>query len=207
MKHSGQLGFAPRLIPRVILDGAPVAVGPGPGSSWPTAPGCGAAAGASSAGPAAVRGGDPRTDPRHRAPSPRHAAGWTTAAATTIRSGSNSGVPPTSPATRRACRSRWARGKSAETAARSALAAADQDLYPRNHAIYTVRLASVLTRLSQLDEAIEVTTAAVQKAKLLRGSQRISLDLRHTVDLLSRQSYAPARTFATAARRLLATAA
>ena len=94
----------------------------------------------------------------------------------------------------------------AERAARAALAAADHAAFPRNHTIYTVRLASVLTRVGQLDEAIDVTSRAVQNADLLRGSRRISTDLRRTVDLLGQQSYPPARTFAVAAQRLLAAA-
>ena len=57
----------------------------------------------------------------------------------------------------------------AERAARAALASADRDAFPRNHTIYTVRLASVLTRVGQLDEAIDVTSRAVQNADLLRG--------------------------------------
>jgi hypothetical protein len=95
-------------------------------------------------------------------------------------------------------------GKTAEAAARSALASADSVAFPRNHTIYTVRLASVLTHLGQLDEAIDVTSRAVQNAELLRGSGRISSDLQRTVDRLGQQSYAPAKNFATAARRLLA---
>ena len=96
-------------------------------------------------------------------------------------------------------------GRAAETAARSALASADHEAFPRNHTIYTVRLASVLTHLGQLDEAIDVTSRAVQDAELLRGSRRISADLQRTVDRLGQQSYAPAKTFAAAAQRLLAT--
>jgi hypothetical protein len=95
-------------------------------------------------------------------------------------------------------------GKTAEAAARSAVASADPVAFPRNHAIYTVRLASVLTHLGQLDEAIDVTSRAVQNAELLRGSGRISSDLQRAVDRLGQQSYAPAKTFAAAARRLLA---
>lgn len=98
------------------------------------------------------------------------------------------------------------RDKAAESSARSALAAADQVAFPRNHTIYTVRLAAVLTQLGQLDEAIDVTTRAVRKVELLRGSRRIGSDLRRTVDLLGRQPYTPARTFAIAAQRLMAAA-
>ncbi len=98
------------------------------------------------------------------------------------------------------------RARPAEVAARSALASADVELFPRNHAIYTARLASVLTHLGQLDEAIAVTSSAVENAELLRSSRRISADLQRTVDHLGRQSYAPARDFAAAAHRLLAAA-
>lgn len=98
------------------------------------------------------------------------------------------------------------RARLAEAAARSALASADPHLFPRNHAIYTVRLASVLTHTGQLDEAMAVTGAAVEKAELLRGSRRISTDLRRTVDHLGRQPYAPAQDFAVAAQRILAAA-
>jgi hypothetical protein len=72
--------------------------------------------------------------------------------------------------------------------------------------IYTVRLAAVLTHLGHLDEAIDVTTNAVKNVDVIRGSRRISADLHRTVGLLGQQPYAPARTFAAAARRLLAAA-
>jgi hypothetical protein len=98
-------------------------------------------------------------------------------------------------------------GKSAETAARASLANVDVKAFPRNHLGSTVGLGSVLTRLDQLNEAIAVTSDAVQRADTVRGSGRIVSDLRHTVDLLGQQNYPPARTFATAARRLLPTSA
>jgi hypothetical protein len=63
----------------------------------------------------------------------------------------------------------------------------------------------VLTRLGQFDEAINVTDTAVQRAGLISGSQRVTADLRQTVTLLGKQSYAPAREFAGAARQLLTT--
>lgn len=94
-------------------------------------------------------------------------------------------------------------GKSAEIAARVALTTVDAEAFPRNHTLYTARLGSVLTWLGQLDEAIAVTSDAVQRVDAVRGSGRIVSDLHHTVDMLGQQSYPPARTFATAARRLL----
>jgi transcriptional regulator with XRE-family HTH domain len=94
-------------------------------------------------------------------------------------------------------------GKSAEVTARSALSNADTEAFPRNHTFYTVGLASILTRLGQLDEAISVTSDAIHGAQEIRGSGRIIVDLRRTVDLLGQQKYEPATTFATAARRLL----
>jgi hypothetical protein len=42
-------------------------------------------------------------------------------------------------------------GRSAESAARAALATADAHAFPRNHILYTVRLGSVLTQLGQLE--------------------------------------------------------
>jgi hypothetical protein len=60
-----------------------------------------------------------------------------------------------------------------QVAARAALAAPDHAAFPRNHTIYTVRLTSVLTRVGQLDRAIDVTSRAVQNADLPRGSRRI----------------------------------
>ncbi len=95
------------------------------------------------------------------------------------------------------------RAASAEASARAALASADAATFPRNHTIYTVRLGSVLTHLGQLDEAIAVTGDAVQRARALRGSRRVTIDLHSTVDALARQNYAPAQAFASAARRLL----
>ncbi|MGH3867371.1 MAG: hypothetical protein ACRDQ4_14765 [Pseudonocardiaceae bacterium] len=92
-------------------------------------------------------------------------------------------------------------GKSAEVAARAALASVNVEAFPRNHTLYTVGLASVLTQLGQLDEAISVTTDAMHQE--FRGSGRVIANLRRTVDLLGQQKYPPATTFATAARRLL----
>jgi hypothetical protein len=66
-----------------------------------------------------------------------------------------------------------------------------------------VRLGTVLTHLGQFDEAISVTRTAVQGVYAVRGSGRIVADLRRTVDMLGKQNYPPARTFATAARRLI----
>ncbi len=95
------------------------------------------------------------------------------------------------------------RGQSAEMAARVALTSVDATAFPRNHTGYAVDLGSVLARLGQLDEAISVTSDAIQLVNAVRGSHRIVSDLRHTIDLLGQQEYTPARTFATAARRLL----
>ncbi|MFC5141019.1 helix-turn-helix domain-containing protein [Actinomycetospora rhizophila] len=94
----------------------------------------------------------------------------------------------------------------AETSARAALATADERRFPRNHAIYSARLGSVLARRGQLDEAISVTADAVKRIDQLSGSRRIVADLTTTVDHLGTRSYAPAQHFATAARRLLAAA-
>lgn len=94
-------------------------------------------------------------------------------------------------------------GKSAELAARTALANADTEEFPRNHILYTISLASILTQLGQLNEAISLTSDAVHGVQNLRGSGRAIVNLHRTVDLLSQQNYPPAKTFATAARRLL----
>ena len=45
-------------------------------------------------------------------------------------------------------------------------------------------LADALTHVGQLDEAIDVAAHAVRNVELLRGSRRITSDLRQTVDLL-----------------------
>jgi transcriptional regulator with XRE-family HTH domain len=94
-------------------------------------------------------------------------------------------------------------GKSAELAARTALSNADAEVFPRNHTLYTIGLATILTQLGQLDEAISVTSDAIHGVHEIRGSGRAIAKLRHTVDLLGQQKYPPATTFATAARRLL----
>lgn len=94
----------------------------------------------------------------------------------------------------------------AEKSARAALASADEQRFPRNHAIYSARLGGVLARAGQLDEAIAVTSDAVKRIDQLSGSRRIVADLSATVDDLGRRSYAPAKQFATAARRLLTAA-
>lgn len=94
-------------------------------------------------------------------------------------------------------------GRSAESAARAALTSVDQDAFPRNHTLYTVRLSSILTRRGQLDEAITVTSEAIEGAHAVGGSRRAFSDLHRTVNLLEQQKYPPATTFAAAARRLL----
>ena len=71
-------------------------------------------------------------------------------------------------------------GVAAEKAARSALSTADEQRFPRNHAIYSVRLGAVLTKTGQLDEAIAVTTNAVKRIDQISGSQRIINDLKET---------------------------
>ncbi|MGH3792273.1 MAG: hypothetical protein ACRDQ9_16070, partial [Pseudonocardiaceae bacterium] len=94
-------------------------------------------------------------------------------------------------------------GKSAELAARAALASSDADAFPRNHIAYTVGLASILTQRGQLDEAISVTSDTIHGIQEVQGSGRIIADLHRTLDLLGQQKYAPAKDFAGAARLLL----
>jgi transcriptional regulator with XRE-family HTH domain len=93
--------------------------------------------------------------------------------------------------------------KLAETAARRALASVDTQAFSRNHTSYASHLGLVLTRYGQFDEAIVVTSDAVQQVDSVRGSGRIVARLNRTVDLLGQQGYPPAKMFATAARRLL----
>ncbi|MGA9311272.1 MAG: helix-turn-helix transcriptional regulator, partial [Pseudonocardiaceae bacterium] len=93
-------------------------------------------------------------------------------------------------------------GKSAEVAARTALATVDATSFPRNHTLYAAGLGSILTQRGQLDEAINVTSQAIQGAHAVRGSGLAVSNLRQVVDLLGQQKYLPAKTFATAARRL-----
>ncbi|MBV9139922.1 MAG: helix-turn-helix domain-containing protein [Pseudonocardiales bacterium] len=97
-------------------------------------------------------------------------------------------------------------GKAAEVAARTALASVDATAFPRNYTSYTASLGLVLAQRSQLDEAISVTTEAIQAVHAGHGSGRIVTRLHRTLDLLEQQKYPPATTFATAARRLLPTA-
>jgi transcriptional regulator with XRE-family HTH domain len=94
-------------------------------------------------------------------------------------------------------------GKPAEVAARTAIASVDATSFPRNHTLYAAGLGSILTQRGQLDEAISVTSQAIQGAHAVRGSGLAISNLRHVVDLLGQQKYPPAKTFATAARRLL----
>lgn len=96
------------------------------------------------------------------------------------------------------------KGKAAENAARTAVENVDAIAFPRNHILYTVHLGTVLTRLGQLEEAISVTRTAIQGVTAVHGSGRITTDLHRTIDLLGKQNYPPAKTFATAARRLIA---
>ncbi len=94
-------------------------------------------------------------------------------------------------------------GTAAEEAARAAFSSVDAATYPRNYTIYAVRLGSTLVQRGQLDEAIAVTSEAVQHVAAVRGSRRIISDLHNTVNLLDRQNYAPATNFASTARQLL----
>ncbi|MBV9143751.1 MAG: helix-turn-helix transcriptional regulator [Pseudonocardiales bacterium] len=97
-------------------------------------------------------------------------------------------------------------GKAAEVAARTALATVDATASPRNHTLYAASLGAVLAQRGQVDEAISVTTKAIQGAPAVCGSGLVVASLHRTVDLLGQQKYPPATTFATAARRLLPTA-
>ncbi|MDQ2884273.1 MAG: helix-turn-helix domain-containing protein [Actinomycetota bacterium] len=93
--------------------------------------------------------------------------------------------------------------KPAEAAARTALASVDANVFPRNHTAYAVGLGAILTQHGQLDEAISITGEAIQGVAAIRGSGRAVTNLHHTVDMLGQHRYPPAKTFATAARRLL----
>lgn len=99
----------------------------------------------------------------------------------------------------------WAagQGRSAEIAARTALARVDAASFQRNHTLYATNLGSILTQRGQLDEAISITSMAVQGAPAILGSGRLCSNLRRAVDFLDQQKYPPAKVFANAARRLL----
>ncbi|MGH4016742.1 MAG: helix-turn-helix domain-containing protein [Pseudonocardiaceae bacterium] len=101
----------------------------------------------------------------------------------------------------------FGQGTLAVGAARAALVANDAQAYPRNQALYTVGLGSVLTRVGQFDEAIVITSEAVQRMDAMRGCGRAVTKLHSTIDLLGRQNYPPATSFAAAARPLLPTSA
>ncbi|MGH3722462.1 MAG: hypothetical protein ACRDRI_27240 [Pseudonocardiaceae bacterium] len=60
-------------------------------------------------------------------------------------------------------------GKSAEIAARTALASVDAVTFPRNHTLYVANLGSVLVQRGQLDEAISVRPAEIPPGDHLRG--------------------------------------
>jgi transcriptional regulator with XRE-family HTH domain len=93
---------------------------------------------------------------------------------------------------------------SAEKAARTALACADEPAYPRNHALYSARLASVLARAGKLDESIAIATPVVARVNAF-GSRRIRADLHDTVCVLDRQPYyPPAAEFTAWSRKFLA---
>ncbi|MGH3924547.1 MAG: hypothetical protein ACRDTT_17090, partial [Pseudonocardiaceae bacterium] len=98
-------------------------------------------------------------------------------------------------------------GASAEAAARTALASVDAVSFPCSHTKYAANLGAILTQRGQLDEAISVTSQAIQAVHTVRMSGLVIADLHRTVDLLEQQKYPPATTFATAARRLLPTVA
>ncbi len=92
--------------------------------------------------------------------------------------------------------------KSAETSARTTLANADVEFFPRNHSLYEIRLTSILIRSGQLDEAISIANNIMQRGELILGSQRISTRLLDAIDSLAQQSYRPAKSFAAAARQI-----
>ncbi|MGH3854671.1 MAG: helix-turn-helix domain-containing protein [Pseudonocardiaceae bacterium] len=94
-------------------------------------------------------------------------------------------------------------GKLAEAAGRAALDRVDAVLFPRNHTLYTAGLGVILAQRGQLDEAISVTTAAIQRVHAGWSSGRSVASLHRAVDVLGQQNYPPATTFAAAARRLL----
>ena len=94
-------------------------------------------------------------------------------------------------------------GKSAEVAGRTALASVDAVSFPRNRTHYAADLGLILAQRGQLDEAISVTSEAIQGVHAVGGSGLVVADLHRTVDLLGQQKYPPATTFAAAARRLL----
>jgi hypothetical protein len=94
-------------------------------------------------------------------------------------------------------------GRSAERSARAAFNSADKDSFPRNHTIYSVRLGQVLAQTGQVEEAISVTSNAVERVDSVRGSRRILDDLHRTIRLLDTHQYRPAKEFAAAARKVL----
>ncbi|MGH3772581.1 MAG: helix-turn-helix domain-containing protein [Pseudonocardiaceae bacterium] len=94
-------------------------------------------------------------------------------------------------------------GKSAEAAARTALASVDAVSFPRNRTLYAAGLGLILAQRGQLDEAISVTTEAIQGVHAGLSSGRSVASLHGTLHLLGQQKYPPAATFSAAARRLL----
>ncbi len=92
--------------------------------------------------------------------------------------------------------------RNAERFARSAVESSDAATFPRNHAIYELRLGRVLARVGQLDESIAVTGSAINNSEVLSGSRRIAADLHATLNLLDDRDYGPAKTFAQAARKI-----
>ncbi|MGH3769810.1 MAG: helix-turn-helix domain-containing protein [Pseudonocardiaceae bacterium] len=94
-------------------------------------------------------------------------------------------------------------GKSAEIAARAALASVDAVAFPRNRTFYAAELGSVLVQRGQLDEAISVTSEAIHGVYAVQDSGLVVASVHRTVDLLGQQKYPRATTFAATARRLL----
>lgn len=61
----------------------------------------------------------------------------------------------------------------AEESARIAFESADENLYPRNFALYGARLARVLTRLNETEEAMSLTTRAIAHTHALGSARAI----------------------------------
>lgn len=64
--------------------------------------------------------------------------------------------------------------------------------FPRNPTLYAAGLGVILAQRGQLDEAISVTTEAIQGVRAGWSSGRSLAGLRRTVDLLGQQKYPPA---------------
>ena len=92
----------------------------------------------------------------------------------------------------------------AERAARTAYTLCDAALYPRNHALYAARLGAVLAIGKKYDEAVSVTSHAVEPVDVVHGSWRTAQDVDRTLALLHNAPYRPAKEFAAAARKVIA---